>query len=412
DPAALELYRDYSRRIDQHFNGLRRHTASRPESLAVQDMQRAYRIIQHDMNNIFTDPYVVNRVVRLKILESGYEQRMVGDFEAAFAAFARLTAEQHAILERTMHRWTRLSVLLPIPIVFAAGLVLLSRRALRRGFVQPMAEVIDGARLLSAGHLEHRLSGGGAHEMAELAETLNQMAADLAESRDAAVKSERQAALGALVPVIAHNIRNPLASIRAAAQLLTHAERPAEVAEAQEAVIETVDRLGRWVTALVSYLHPLRPHRVATEPWAIVQAALVLLAPRLQEKRIRVDERRCPEEPRVSMDVDLMEQALAGLLANAIEASPPGGRLTLATARDGTEYRLDIVDEGPGLPFEPESSGLGPGPTTKRYGTGLGIPFAYKVAEAHGFGLEFSRVPEGGTRVRFHMPLGEGAGVS
>ena len=324
DPAALELYRDYSRRIDQHFNGLRRHTASRPESLAVQDMQRAYRIIQHDMNNIFTDPYVVNRVVRLKILESGYEQRMVGDFEAAFAALARLTAEQHAILERTMHRWTRLSpVLLPIPIVFAAGLVLLSRRALRRGFVQPMAEVIAGARLLSAGHLEHRLSAGGAHEMAELAETLNQMAADLAESRDAALRSERQAALGALVPVIAHNIRNPLASIRAAAQLLAHAERPADVAEVQEAVIETVDRLGRWVTALVSYLHPLRPHRVATEPWAIVQAAVVLLAPRLQEKGIRVDERRCPEEPRVPMDVDLMEQALAGLLANAIEASPP-----------------------------------------------------------------------------------------
>ncbi|MGH8586188.1 MAG: sensor histidine kinase, partial [Gammaproteobacteria bacterium] len=62
--------------------------------------------------------------------------------------------------------------------------------------------------------------------------------------------------------------------------------------------------------------------------------------------------------------------------------------------------------------FEPEPSGLGPGPTTKRYGTGLGIPFAYKVAEAHGFGLEFSRVPEGGTRVSFHMPLCEGAGVS
>ena len=75
------------------------------------------------------------------------------------------------------------------------------------------------------------------------------------------------------------------------------------------------------------------------------------------------------------------------------------------------------MDEGPGLPFEPEPSGLGPGPTTKRYGTGLGIPFAYKVAEAHGFRLQFSRVPEGGTRVSFymplgHMPLGEGAAVS
>lgn len=407
DPQALDLYTRYSRRIDGHFNALRRHTASRPESLAVQDMQRAYRVIQHDMNNIFTDPYVVNRVVRLKILESGWERRMVGDFEAAFGALARLSATQHDALERTMRRWTRLSpVLLPIPIAFALGLVMLSRRALMRGFVRPMAEVIAGARLLSAGRLDHRLSGSGAHEMAELALTLNQMAADLAESRDAAVKSEKQAALGALVPVIAHNIRNPLASIRAEAQLLAHADGPADIREVQEAVIATVDRLGRWVNALVSYLHPLRPHRVAALPWRIVEAAVALLAPKLQEKGIRVEQRRCPDEARVAMDVDLMEQAVAGLLANAIEASPQGGGITVATERLGAECRIAITDQGPGLPFEPRPAGLGPGPTTKRYGTGLGIPFAYKVAEAHEFRLEFSRGPEGGTRVGLVMPLG------
>ncbi len=406
DPEALALYRDYSRRIDRHFNGLRRNTASRPEALAVQDMQRAYRVIQHDMNNIFTDPYVVSRVVRLKILDSGFERRMVGDFEAAFAAFARLTAEQHAALTRTMRRWTRLSpMLLPIPIAFAVGLVLLSRRALKRGFVQPMTAVIAGARLLSAGHLEHRLAVGGAFEMAELARTLNQMAADLAESRDAAVRHEKQAALGALVPVIAHNIRNPLQSIRAQAQLLTHAEAPADIKDVQETVIATVDGLGRWVTALVSYLHPLRPHRVPTSPSAIVQAALALLAPKLAEKGIRVAQTACPQEPKLPMDAELMEQALAGLLANAIEASPQDGCLILATELCGAECRLDIVDQGPGLPFDPQPTGLDPGPTTKRYGTGLGIPFAYKIAEAHGFRLEFSRVPEGGTRVSLYVPL-------
>ena len=77
DPRAVTLYADYSQRIEGQFNELRKHAVSRPEDLAIQSMQHAYRVIQKDMNNIFSDPYAV-REVRIKILNARYEERVVG----------------------------------------------------------------------------------------------------------------------------------------------------------------------------------------------------------------------------------------------------------------------------------------------------------------------------------------------
>jgi signal transduction histidine kinase len=100
----------------------------------------------------------------------------------------------------------------------------------------------------------------------------------------------------------------------------------------------------------------------------------------------------------VPVDADLMEQAFYALITNAIDASPRGGRLRLKLVTGPAQLRLHIEDEGPGLEFKPQPQDLMPGPTTKRRGTGLGIPVAYKIAEAHGWRLSFERPERGGTR--------------
>ena len=64
-----------------------------------------------------------------------------------------------------------------------------------------------------------------------------------------------------------------------------------------------------------------------------------------------------------------------------------------------------IDDQGPGMPFDPQPDSLSPGPSTKRFGTGLGIPFAFKVCQAHGGRIAFQRAPDGGTRVRLFVPI-------
>jgi nitrogen-specific signal transduction histidine kinase len=123
-----------------------------------------------------------------------------------------------------------------------------------------MSSVMAGAQIISKGELGHNIPAIGVEEVSQLAQTINTMARDLEASRSALVESEKQAALGALVPVVAHNIRNPLASIRATAQVLDDVENKEELRESKQAILDTIDRLGRWVNALVSYLHPLKPN--------------------------------------------------------------------------------------------------------------------------------------------------------
>jgi signal transduction histidine kinase len=304
-----------------------------------------------------------------------------------------------------MHRWIRYAPV-GIPVVFALAvlLVLATSRVMRADFVRPLETVKEGATIISGGRLEHRIPVSGVFEVADVADSINRMAADLARSRDALVEQERQAALGALVPVVAHNIRNPLASVRAAAQMLDEHSSTDDVREGREAIIATIDRLNRWVNALVSYLHPFKPVLRAARIGDMLQAALSVSSARIQEKDIRVSRENWHLDRTVPVDPDLMEQALSGLIANAADASPRSAELRVRLEDAAGALSIHIVDAGPGIPFSPQAGALEPGPSTKRFGTGLGIPVAFKICHVHGWDLSFGPAPGGGTDVCLRIP--------
>jgi signal transduction histidine kinase len=213
---------------------------------------------------------------------------------------------------------------------------------------------------MSSGNLQHRIPEEGVTEIAEIAASVNRMAADLETSRDALVQSEKQAALGVLVPVVAHNIRNPLASIRATAQMLEHSTDKDDLRESGEAIIETMDRLERWVNSLVSYLHPLKPSFRTMKAADLIDAVQALLRPKLQEKGISVERVNWQEDMEIRVDPDLMEQALSGLLANAIDASLPNSTVRVEFERVPGRFMIKIRDSGAGIPFVPEPGNLEP----------------------------------------------------
>ncbi|MEE9552474.1 MAG: HAMP domain-containing sensor histidine kinase, partial [Gammaproteobacteria bacterium] len=234
---------------------------------------------------------------------------------------------------------------------------------------------------------------------------INGMARDLETSRHALVESEKQAALGALVPVIAHNIRNPLASIRATAQVLDDIEDPEELKEYRQAILDTIDRLGRWVNALVSYLHPLKPNYRLIHASAMINAALSLLKQKLAEKNINIEKHGWENDLRLNADPDLMEQAIYALLANAADASEDKSTLNVSLIKKDSNLEIHIQDNGSGMPFEPNPSKLAPGLSTKRFGTGLGIPIAFKICQQHSWNLEFKTVKGKGTNVIITAPI-------
>lgn len=406
DAQSLDIYSEYSRLIDKQFNNLRSKSISRDEDTAIQDLQQSYREIQIDMNKIFTDPYISDFRVRMKILDPRFAESMVNKFEERYRSFKNLLDNEHETLDMTLKKWSQYApFIIPVPIIMAILLILFARNILKRGFVQPMFNVIQGAQVISKGELDHQIKEEGVEEVSNLANSINRMAHDLEESRDALIHSEKQAALGALVPVVAHNIRNPLAAVRATAQVLEDVEDKEELTESSQAIIDTIDRLGRWVNSLVSYLHPLKPDKRSITVDQLLTSTIDALKAKLEEKDIHVERMEWDKSSTIDVDQDLMEQALYGLMANAVDASNKSASLKIGFKPIHEALEIRIQDEGGGLPFEPKPSDLEPGPSNKRFGTGLGIPVAYKICQTHGWDLQFKIEQGQGTEVIITVPL-------
>ena len=406
DPDAADRYWKNLYEIDQRFYDLDRRVHGTSERQSLEIMRTAYETMQSVMNKVFSVPNPQQLPQLQSQIEKVYQRYIMIDFETAFQRLVQDLEERRLALESRLRRWTEAAPLSAIlPVALALGLLLYTRRLLYRRFVVPMDEVAAGARRISDGNMDQRIPEQGVQEVALLAASMNRMAKALADSREALVASERQAALGALVPVVAHNIRNPLASIRSSAQVLSYVEDAQEHSETRQAIIDTVDRLERWVTALLNYLNPLRPARQTIALAAVVEQALTAVTPRLDEKRQTLQRVQWDASLQVDGDAPLLEQALYGLLLNAVEATPAEGELRISLSRDSSQALLCIDDQGPGMPFEPRPVDLTPGPTTKRFGTGLGIPFAFKICRGHAGELSFIRLPEAGTRVCCRLPL-------
>ncbi|MGZ8258196.1 MAG: sensor histidine kinase, partial [Methylotenera sp.] len=222
-------------------------------------------------------------------------------------------------------------------------------------------------------------------------------------SQETLVRTEKQAAQGLLVPMLAHNIRNPLASIRATAQVMDTPEYDTETRESLVGIISTVDRLERWTGALLAYLHPLKPQSGHTRIKDIVEGALGPLQQKIKEKSIQLTVPIWPENDDIFTDQHLLEQVIYNLLLNAIDASNKAGNIAITLEISPKEYILQLLDCGCGMPFTPDPTAIS-APTTKRFGTGLGIPFAFKVCDALGGELRFSARPTGGTVITISLP--------
>ena len=129
-------------------------------------------------------------------------------------------------------------------------------------------------------------------------------------------------------------------------------------------------------------------------------------------RNISVQKIRWQLTVKTMLDSRLIEQAVYGLISNATEASPQNGKIILALECQSARVGLSIEDQGSGISSELTRKGLFPGPTTKAQGSGLGIPFAYKVCDLHGGTLQFVKSGFGGTRVIISVPLRKSSEIS
>lgn len=405
DAQARTEYDGYTRSVEAHFRQLREMAVGEEELHAVTQLQQSYSDFLRETGDILHRHSEMPSETLRKALNTDLETGVFTRYEAISTHAERLLTLKQQELQQRLEDSQRTAVaLLIIPILLASLLLIFSRIFLKRSIVRPISDILQATAEISAGRLEHQAPEDGAAELATLAGAINQMAGDLARSQEALVRSEKQAAQGALVPMLAHNIRNPLASIRATAQVADGPGLDRETREALQDIIGAVDRLERWTGAMLAYLHPLRPQPVASSLHSIVRGALMPLQQKLKEKSVGVELPPALPDGTLTVDEHLLEQALYNLLLNAVDASPPGAAVAIEYDVAPDRVTLRILDRGPGMPFTPGPGALSPGPSTKRFGTGLGIPFAFKVCETLGGNLAFAARAGGGTAVSLVLP--------
>lgn len=235
------------------------------------------------------------------------------------------------------------------------------------------------------------------------------------ELEDQIQRSERLAALGLLAAGMAHEVRNPLVGVRAAAQLMER--EPSFAPGLQEftgTIIREVDRLNRLVDELLAFGGRRRLRIEPCNVNQVVEEALRLEESTLKAESVCVVRRYDPELPAVAGDSDRLLQVFLNLIRNGTEAmGGKGGELTVRTRFERLAGQCggrsaavaEIVDGGPGIPAEMREQLFNPFFSTRHGGTGLGLPISQRIVEEHGGAIEVQSQLGTGTTFRVLLPI-------
>jgi signal transduction histidine kinase len=233
--------------------------------------------------------------------------------------------------------------------------------------------------------------------------------------QESRARAETYAEFAALVGALAHEIRNPLSTIRLNMELLAEdfeAADPASPTKQRDrrakAKIELVrqecDRLQK---LLGDFLDFARQESLTLEPGSLndeLSQLLDFFAPQAKEAGVEVVRYLDPELPKVRLDRETFRSAILNLLINSIQAMEGGGQLMVRTRSSGLGVTIELIDTGPGMDEETLSKAFRAFYTTKQGGSGLGLPTARKIIEAHGGTIDIESAPGRGTKVSIWLP--------
>ncbi len=210
-------------------------------------------------------------------------------------------------------------------------------------------------------------------------------------------RSERLAGLGRLAAGVAHEIRNPLSSIKGFATILAgRARGDPRSREIADAMVEEVERLNRVVTELINFAKPADLNLSPISCLELIGESLRLVEKQAAGQGVEITSEVVPKDLQLQGDRDLMVQALLNLYLNAIHAMARGGTLEVRACRDASGVVILVADSGSGIRAEDLPHIFDPYFTTKPRGVGLGLANVHKFIGAHGGQIEVqSRVEKG-----------------
>lgn len=271
---------------------------------------------------------------------------------------------------------------------------------------KPLRELMRVAFRIRGGHTDERVEKMDVVEAEEVRQAFNAMLDELREKQDELVKSATLAYVGELTSSTVHEMRNPLSSIKMNLQALSRCvDQNGKYKELGEIALEQTRRLEQMLTDLLNFGKPVKLAMETLPFLELANATVQVTAETAHRNHVEVEVENRLNGLLLRVDKEQMCRAMTNLVGNAIEAMPSGGRVTVTAEELSGEVELSVQDTGPGLLDEAMQRALQPFYTTKRNGTGLGLPNVKKIVELHGGRLLMENCPEGGARFRVILPL-------
>ena len=320
----------------------------------------------------------------------------------AFGRFYCLLRPMEAIAEaKGTFTWYMLSIAVLVLVLVA----FISQR-IGKNLTNPIKVLVDSTARVATGDLDEQCALKTQDEIGDLAAAFNQMTRDLKQSRDQLIQAERLATAGKMSASFAHEIRNPLSSMRMLAQMLM--QKPEMSVEKHQQslryILEEIERIDTIVKGLMDFARPTALHRTQQPLAPVLQEVLALMEANLAHHQIQLVLDVSPVTPEVQFDSDKLKQAFMNVVLNAMEAMPQGGELTVSTFREGDSVYIAVADTGVGIAAADIAHIFEPFFTRKSRGTGLGLANVKRILEEHGGSVEIDSTLGEGTRVLMGLP--------
>jgi signal transduction histidine kinase len=277
-----------------------------------------------------------------------------------------------------------------------------------RSVTRPVEDLVTVTEEVADGHFDKKAALPGIEELRRLACSINAMGDKMKRYEEDLVRSSELAAAGRIAGAVAHEVRNPLSSIKMMVQLLRNrvSDGP-DNHKVIRALLEEIGRLERTVSELTDRVRPSDVVMRLEDLNTVFEEVFEVIGPKLTHRKISLAKNMETPLPLVNMDRDKIKQVIWNLILNAVDSMPVGGTTKVTTRHNVTANTIEgmVEDEGVGMTEDVLNKLFIPFSSAKPGGLGLGLATSKRIVEGHGGLLKIENRADGGVRAAFVLPL-------
>ncbi len=347
-------------------------------------------------------------------------QDLINTIEAKTNALIQLKEQTHAELEKSIQTNDNI-ITVSIYSLGISGIImgLILGWLIARIILNPIYKLVLKVRDAAGSEVVEHIRMNPGKELEELDLHINRLIGriskaneDLRLNRELLERSAKFAAIGRIAPALAHEIRNPLTSIKMLIHsLLNDLQANPEQKDDLEIMLHEISRMEEFLQNFLKYARPAKPQLQLVNPDEFIKPVLQLMQARFKQSNIEIDYQSTDHHLVIRVDPNMIKQIMINLLNNAVEVMPKGGEIKIITKSEVTEPSLhsmlvvSVIDSGPGIPDEIRDTLFDPFVRAKEQGIGLGLSISQRIADLHHGYIKASNNTQKGAAFSLYLPL-------